>query len=75
MLAYSSKVNLKKCVTVSFLPCFILYSRQISKYEPPGAYIRRSHLTEGFLRYDFGGLIFRGAYLRNFTVSLEMGSQ
>ena len=26
-------------------------------------------LTEGFLRYRFGGLIFRGAYFRNFTVS------
>ena len=26
-----------------------------------GAYIRRGDLTEGFLRYDFGGLIFEGA--------------
>ena len=33
-----------------------------------GAYIRRGDLTEGFLRYDFEGLIFRGAYIRNFTV-------
>ena len=33
-----------------------------------GAYIRRGDLTEGFLRYDFGGLIFGGAYFRNFTV-------
>ena len=30
--------------------------------KPPGAYIRRVNLTEGFLRYEFGGLIFRGAY-------------
>ena len=29
---------------------------------PPGAYIWRGDLTEGFLRYDFGGLIFGGAY-------------
>ena len=35
---------------------------------PPGAYIRRSDLTEGFLRYDFGGLISGGAYFRNFKV-------
>ena len=29
-----------------------------------GAYIRRGDLTEGFLRYDFGGLIFgRGLYM------------
>ena len=26
------------------------------------AYVRRGDLTEGFLRYDFGGLIFGGAY-------------
>ena len=24
-------------------------------------------LTEGFLRYEFGGLIFGGAYFQNFT--------
>ena len=29
---------------------------------PRGAYIWRGDLTEGFLRYDFGGLIFGGAY-------------
>ena len=33
-----------------------------------GAYIWRGNLTEGFLRYPFGGLIFEGAYFRNFTV-------
>ena len=33
-----------------------------------GAYIWRGDLTEGVLRYRFGGLIFEGAYLRNFTV-------
>ena len=36
---------------------------------PGGAYIWRGDLTEGFLRYEFGGLIFGGAYFRNFTVS------
>ena len=48
--------------------CFTLYLTAISKYKPPGAYIRRGELTEGFLRYEFGGLIFGGAYFRNFTV-------
>ena len=33
----------------------------------PGAYIWRSDLTEGFLRYRFGGPIVGGAYFRNFT--------
>ena len=39
--------------------------RAISKYKPAGgggAYIWRGDLTEGFLRYEFGGLIFAGAY-------------
>ena len=35
---------------------------------PGGAYIWRSDLTEGFLRYQFGGLLFGGAYFQNFTV-------
>ena len=51
--------------------CFVLLCirGQIPSTSPPGAYIRRSDLTEGFLRYDFGGLIFGGAYFRNFTVT------
>ena len=36
---------------------------------PRGAYIWRGDLTEGFLRYSFGGLIFGGAYLQNFAVT------
>ena len=30
-------------------------------------------LTEGFLRYQFGGLIFGGDYFRNFTVYKRVG--
>ena len=57
-----------------FLLCFSLHLRAISKYKPPrGTYIWRGDLTEGFLRYEFGVLIFGGAikggaYFRNFTV-------
>ena len=41
-----------------------------------GAYIWRGDLTDGFLRYRFGGNIFgglihEGAYFRNFTVPLD----
>ena len=53
-----------------FLPCLTLYLGAISKYKPPGAYIWRGDLTEGFLRYEFEGLIHGGAYFRNFTVGL-----
>ena len=45
-----------------FLLCFTLYASANSKYKPPGAYIRRGDLMKGFLRYDFGGLLFGGAY-------------
>ena len=55
-------------VNLPFLLCFTLYLRAISKYKSPGAYIWRGDLTEGFLCYEFGGLIFGGAYFRNFTV-------
>ena len=49
--------------------CFTLYLKAISKYKAPpppppppqGAYIARGDFTEGFLRYEFGGLIFGGA--------------
>ena len=51
---------------------FGLYLRAISKYKPPGAYIRKGDLKEGFLRYEFWGLIHGGAYFRNFTVALKL---
>ena len=47
------------------MPCCTLYLRAISQHKPPGgAYIWRGDLTEGFLRYEFRGLIFGGAYTR-----------
>ena len=50
-------------VTVPILLCFItLYLRAISKCKPPRVYIGRGDLTEVFLRYEFGGLLFGGAY-------------
>ena len=36
-----------------------------------GAYIWRGDLSEGVLRYKFGGLINGGAYFRNFTVIIS----
>ena len=52
------QISNKKCVTVTFLLCFILYLSTISKYNPSGAYIRRGDLTAGCLR----DLYFGGAY-------------
>ena len=51
---------------------YVIFEGKFQVQDPPprGAYIRRDDLTEGFLRYDFKGLIFGGAYFRNFTVTL-----
>ena len=67
---WASLINGRK---LPFLLCFTLYLRAISEYKPPeGAYIWRSDLTEGVLRYEFRGLVLEGlihggAYFRNFT--------
>ena len=52
---------------------YFVFEESFSKYKPPGAYIWRSDLPEGFVRYRIGGLyleglIHGGAYFRNFTV-------
>ena len=39
---------------------------------PGGLIFRRGDLTEVFLRHRFGGLIFGGAYFRNFAVAILM---
>ena len=51
--------------------CFVLLC---IKYKPPGAYVQRDDLSEGFFPYEFRGLIFGGAYFRNFTVYLISNS-
>ena len=41
---------------------YFVFKGNIPSTSPRGAYIWRGDLTEGFLRYRFGGLIFGGAY-------------
>ena len=48
---------------------YFVFEGNFPSTSPRGAYIWRGDLTEGFLRYRFGGLIFGGAYFRNFTVA------
>jgi len=48
---------------------YFVFEGSFPSTSPRGAYIWRGNLTEGFLRYEFGGLIFGGAYFRNSTVS------
>ena len=41
---------------------YFVFEGKFQVQAPRGAYIRRGDLTEGYLRYDLGGLIFGGAY-------------
>ena len=59
-------------VNLPFLLCFTLYLRAILQVQGPRELIFwRDDLTEGFCVTGLGGLIFGGAYLRNFTVFHE----
>ena len=62
-----------------FVFFFSLFEGNFPSTSPRGAYIWRGYLTEGFLRYRFGGLILEGlvhggAYFRNFTVACRFSS-
>ena len=47
---------------------YCVFEGDFPSTSPQGAYIWRGDLMEGFFRYRFRGLIFGGAYIRNFTV-------
>ena len=46
---------------------YFVFEGNFPSTSPRGAYIWRGDLTEGFLRYQFGGLIFGGAYFSEFS--------
>ena len=48
---------------------YFVFEDNFQVQAPWRAYIWRGDLTEGFLRWECGGLIHGGAYFRNFTVS------
>ena len=43
---------------------YFVFESNFPSTSPRGAYIWRGYLTEGFLRYQFGGVIFGGACTR-----------
>ena len=53
-----------------FALLYFVFESNFPSTSPQGAYIWRGDLTKGFLRYQFGGVIFGGAYFRNFTYLL-----
>ena len=47
---------------------YFVFEGNFPRTRPRGAYIWRGYLTEGFCVTGLGGLVFGGAYFRNFTV-------
>ena len=45
---------------------YFVFEENFPSTSPRGAYIRRGDLTQGFLRYWFGGLIHGGAFFSEF---------
>ena len=54
---------------------YFVFEGNFPSTSPRGAYIWRGNLTEGFLCYRFGGLIFGKAYFWNFMVLSYQWSQ
>ena len=50
------------CKFTIFALFYFVFEGNFPVSSPQGAYIWRGELTEGFLRYRFGGLILGGAY-------------
>ena len=57
---------------IVFALCYFVFEGNFPSTSPRGAYIWRGDLTEGFLRYRFGGRIFGGDNFRNFTVIMAL---
>ena len=56
---------------------YFVFEGKFQVQAPRGAYIRRGDLTEGFLRYEFGGAyIWRGFYMEGliFGILRYMGT-
>ena len=62
------EICVSKSIGLVFALFYFVFEGNFPITSPQGAYIWRDDLTEGFLRYWFGGLISGGAYFRNFTV-------
>ena len=59
----------RKCTVLALF--YFVFKGNFPSTSPRGAYVWRRDLTEGFLRYRFGGLIRGGAYFQNFKVYVE----
>ena len=60
---------------IAFALFYVVFEGNFPSTSPWGAYIWRGNLMEGFWCYRFGGLIFGGAYFRNFTIFQSKGER
>ena len=73
---WASRIVGSKLIVFALL--YFVFEGNFPSTSLPGAYSWRGDLTEGFMRYRFGGglylegLIHGWAYFRNFTVSLQI---
>ena len=59
-IVWASLIVVRKLTVFALF--YFVFEGNFQVQAPRGAYIWRGDLTEGFLRYEFGGLIFGGAY-------------
>ena len=59
---WASLINRRKFTIFALF--YFVFEGNFQVQAPRGAYIWRGDLTEGFLRYEFGGLIIYGTFLR-----------
>ena len=52
---------------------YFVFEGKFQVQAPPGGLYSEGRFNGGFLRYHFGGIIFGGAYFRNFTVYQQHG--
>ena len=59
-IVWASLIVVRKLTVFALF--YFVFEGNFQVQAPRGAYFRRGDLTEGFLRYESGGLIFGGAY-------------
>ena len=64
---WASLIDGRKFIVLALF--YFVFEGNFPSTSPWGAYIWRGDLTEGFLRYRFGGLIFGGTYTRRVLFS------
>ena len=68
------RFKIDRASLIVFALFYLVFEGNLPSTSPRGAYIWRGDLTEGFLRYRFGEVIFGGAYTCRGLISEFYGS-